>query len=163
MTWCSTSVANTLVPNTPAESVLAALQQRGETLGCAESVTGGLIAARLTDIPGSSAVFLGGVVSYATSVKRALLGVEVASVVAGDAAIEMAVGVRALLSCDWAISTTGVAGPERQEGMPVGTVYVAVAGPRGARFSALRLAGSRAEIRDQACDAALRELLRELG
>lgn len=151
------------MPSTPAESVLAALQKRGETLGCAESVTGGLIAARLTDVPGASAVFVGGVVSYATSVKRALLGVEVSQVVAGDAAIEMAEGARAALSCDWAISTTGVAGPERQEGMPVGTVYVGVAGPRGARFAELRLAGSRTEIREQACAAALDELRRELS
>ncbi|MFI0982896.1 CinA family protein [Streptomyces sp. NPDC021093] len=132
---------------------MAALGARGETLAVAESLTGGLVAGALTGVPGASKVFRGSVTAYATELKRDLLGVapdllrERGAVDAGVAQ-QMAEGVRRVLGADWGISTTGVAGPEPQDGQPVGTVFVAVAGPGGAgKVAALRLNGSRADIR----------------
>ncbi len=134
---------------------------RGETVGCAESLTGGELAALLSGTPGASATFVGGVVSYATRVKREVLGVTAERVVSADCATQMARGVQALLGVDWALSTTGVAGPDRQEGQAVGTVYVGLAGPWGVRSARLSLEGDRATIRSQACVAALHQLLTE--
>lgn len=134
------------------------LLSRGETVGCAESLTGGALADLLSGTPGASATFAGAVVSYATSVKRAVLGVTAAQVVSADAATQMAVGVRALLGVDWALATTGVAGPEKQDDRPVGTVYVALAGPLGVQAHRLTLGGGRTEIRAAACLAALEVL-----
>ena len=105
-----------------------ALQGRSETVGCAESLTGGELAAWLSSTPGASATFTGGVVSYASEVKRDVLGVTAERVVSADCAEQMATGVRQLLGVDWALSTTGVAGPDEQEGQAVGTVYVGIAG-----------------------------------
>lgn len=145
----------------------AALHQtllaRGETIACAESLTGGGLADLLSGTPGASATFLGGVVSYATAVKRDLLGVTAAQVVSADCAAQMATGVQRLLGSDWAVSTTGVAGPEKQDDRPVGTVYVGVAGPLGVQVHRLSLAGDRDAIRAQACAAAIGELRAELG
>lgn len=146
--------------------VAAALHQallaRGETVACAESLTGGGVADLLSATPGASATYVGGVVSYATRVKRELLGVTAAQVVSADCAAQLAGGVRALLRTDWAVSTTGVAGPEKQDDKPVGTVYVGVAGPRGVQVHRLSLQGDRAQIREQACRAAVQALLDEL-
>lgn len=139
------------------------LRDRGETIGCAESLTGGGLADLLSATPGASATFLGGVVSYATAVKRSVLGVTAESVVSADCAAQMATGVRALLGSDWALSTTGVAGPDTQDGEPVGTVYVGVAGSDGVQVRRLALTGDRARIRDQACRAAMEALADELG
>jgi PncC family amidohydrolase len=83
-------------------------------------------------------------------------------VVSADCASQLASGVRALLRTDWAVSTTGVAGPEKQDDKPVGTVYVGVAGPRGVQVHRLSLQGDRAQIREQACRAAVQALLDEL-
>ncbi|MGN6721966.1 MAG: CinA family protein [Marmoricola sp.] len=145
------------------EALQARLLARGETVCCAESLTGGSLASLLSETPGASAVFLGGVVSYATEVKRSVLGVTAPLVVSAECAIEMATGVRGLLGADWAVSTTGVAGPESQEDQPVGTVYVGVAGPEGARAVRLDLEGSREEIRAATCAAAVSELYAALS
>ncbi|WP_432088230.1 CinA family protein [Streptomyces sp. bgisy095] len=121
---------------TEAAGVLALLAERGQTLAVAESLTGGLVAAELTGVPGASASFRGSVTAYATALKHELLGVDAVllaerGAVDPEVASQMAAGVRARLGADWGIATTGVAGPEPQDGQPVGTVYVAVAGPAG--------------------------------
>lgn len=120
-----------------AEAVLDKLKAAGKTLASAESCTGGTIAKMITAIPGSSEVFKGTVVSYATSVKEEVLGVnhedvEKYTVVSQQVAEQMATGVRTLLKTDYAVATTGVAGPGgATDDNPVGTVWIAVAGPQG--------------------------------
>ncbi len=114
--------------------MLARLQAAGHTLAVAESLTGGLLAAALTDIPGSSASFRGGVVSYATELKASLLGVDAAMLARHGAvyppvAAEMAAGVRTRLGASHGLATTGVAGPDPADGQPVGTVHIAVSDP----------------------------------
>lgn len=146
-----------------AARVHQALLARGETVGCAESLTGGGLADLLSGTPGASATFAGAVVSYATAVKRELLGVTAAQVVSADCASQMASGVRDLLGVDWALSTTGVAGPEKQDDKPVGTVYLGVAGPKGVNVHRLSLDGDRGRIRSSACLAAVKALADELG
>ena len=116
------------------------LEDRGETVAVAESLTGGRLAVLLTEAPGSSATFLGGVVSYATEAKIDVLGVdrglvERHGVVSAECARAMARGVRALMGATYGVSTTGVAGPDEQEGKPPGTVYVGVSGPTATRRS----------------------------
>ena len=139
-----------------AAEVLGSLADRGQTLATAESLTGGLLAARLTDVPGASRSFVGAVVSYATEVKESLLGVpaevvETDGVVSRACAVAMAAGVRERLGADWALATTGVAGPDTQEGHPAGTVWVAVSGPGTVEARELHLTGSRADIREATC------------
>ena len=127
--------------------VLAALKEKGLTLGAAESCTGGLIAKRITDLAGASAVFRGGVVSYTNEVKANVLGVprdllDEQGAVCADVARAMAEGARRVLGCDLAVSATGVAGPDSDErGNPVGLVYVALAAPDGCWVRRLDLAG----------------------
>ncbi|HIT32411.1 MAG TPA: competence/damage-inducible protein A [Candidatus Enterenecus stercoripullorum] len=134
--------------------VLEGLKARGLTLGTAESCTGGLLAKRLTDLPGASSVFRGGVVSYTNEVKHRVLGVsqtllDEQGAVCDEVARAMAQGARRVLSCDAAVATTGVAGPDSDEwGNPVGLVYVALAAPEGCWVRKLRLAGAR-ERRDR--------------
>jgi len=146
-----------------AAGVLARLRERGETLACAESLTGGGLAAALTAVPGASASMRGGVVSYATEVKRTVLGVTAELVISAVCAEQMAVGVRDLLGATWGLSTTGVAGPDTQEGQPVGTVFVGVIGPAGAAARRFSLTGSREEIRAATVRAAIGWLGDELG
>jgi nicotinamide-nucleotide amidase len=146
-----------------AASVHQDLLGRGETVACAESITGGGVADLLSGTPGASATFRGAVVAYATEVKRDLLGVTAAQVVSADCAAQLASGVRSLIGSDWAVSTTGVAGPEKQDDKPVGTVYVGVAGPLGVEVHRLALEGDRREIRAQACRAAVQALADELA
>ena len=128
--------------------VLEGLKDRGLTLGAAESCTGGLIAKRLTDIPGASQVFKGGVVSYTNEVKQSALGVphgllEEYGAVSAQVAAAMAEGARQVLGCDVALSSTGVAGPDRDgRDNEVGTMFVAIATPEGTHVRALKL-GSR--------------------
>ncbi|MFI5656409.1 CinA family protein [Streptomyces anulatus] len=154
---------------TAAARVLRLLGVRGETLAVAESLTGGLLAADLTSVPGASRSFRGSVTAYATSLKRDVLGVDESllaerGAVDPEVALRMAVGVRRVLDADWGVSTTGVAGPEPQDGQPVGTVYVAVAGPSGVeKVTALRLNGERADIRSESVRSALELLAGELG
>ncbi len=143
-----------------AERVHQLLREVGGTLATAESLTGGRLAAGLTSVPGASATYLGGVVTYATGLKVSLLGVPAAvveehGVVSAPCAAAMATGVRALTGATYALSTTGVAGPERQEGRSPGTVYVGVAGPDGARAVGLALEGARGEVQEQTCAHAL--------
>jgi len=138
------------------------LLRRGATVACAESLTGGGLADLLSGTPGASATFVGGVVSYATRVKRELLGVTAPLVVSADCAEQLASGVRDLMRVDWAVSTTGVAGPEAQEDQPVGTVFVGVAGPDGVRAHRLSLEGDRGAIRSLACREAVQALADEL-
>jgi PncC family amidohydrolase len=135
---------------------------RGETVACAESITGGGLADLLSGTPGASATFVGGVVSYATRIKRDLLGVTASQVVSADCASQLASGVRGLMGADWAVSTTGVAGPDKQDDKPVGTVYVGVAGPLGVQVHRLSLHGDRATIRADATRAAVQALVDEL-
>jgi nicotinamide-nucleotide amidase len=151
-----------------AARVLALLAERGETLAAAESLTGGLVAAELTAVPGASRAFRGSVTAYATTLKRDVLGVdgtllEQHGAVDPEVAGQMATGVRDVLGAAWGIATTGVAGPEEQDGRPVGTVHVAVAGPgRGAKVTTLRLNGDRAEIRRESVRRVLELLCGEL-
>ena len=145
-----------------AAATVAALQARGATLATAESLTGGRLAALMTEIPGSSEVYLGGVVSYATDVKVEVLDVpralvELSGVVSEECARAMAQGVRRLTGATYGVSTTGVAGPDSQEGKPVGTVYIALARPDGRdAVVALELVGDRGSIQDRTCEEALR-------
>ena len=143
-----------------AEDLHALLRSAGASISTAESLTGGRLAALLTSVPGASATYVGGVVTYATELKRSLLGVPEAlvaehGVVSAPCARAMASGVRALTGATYALATTGVAGPDRQEGHPPGTVFVGVAGPDGDRAVLLQLAGDRAAVQDQTCRAAV--------
>ena len=147
--------------------VLYLLRSRHETLATAESLTGGLLGDLITSVPGSSSFFLGGVISYATELKQSLLGVSDRTVrehgvVSAECAAEMAAGVRRATEATWAVSTTGVAGPEPQEDKPVGLVYVAVTGPRET-VRELRIEGDRLGIRRQACEEALTLLLQTVN
>ncbi|MBO0692811.1 MAG: competence/damage-inducible protein A [Acidimicrobiaceae bacterium] len=119
------------------------LLERGQTLAVAESLTGGLIASRIVSIPGASNWFRGGIVSYASDVKRALLGVGPGPVVSEEAARAMAVGIRDRLGSDVGLSVTGVAGPDPQDGQPVGTVWVGIADRDGGTAQQLALIGRR--------------------
>jgi nicotinamide-nucleotide amidase len=139
--------------------VLDLLRDHGETLAVAESLTGGLVAGRLTAIPGASDVFRGGVVSYASDVKFELLEVSSGPVVNEPAAIEMAEGVQRLLGADIGLSLTGVAGPSTQDDVPVGTVCIGVALPSGSHATTVRLGSLREQIRQFAVISAL-DLLR---
>lgn len=127
--------------------VLEVCRQRDLTLATAESVTGGLVGARLTAIPGASTVFRGAIVSYATEVKQTLLGVGDGPVVSESAARQMAHGVRERLGADIGLSLTGVAGPDEQDGQPVGTLYVGMVGPGFDEVRHTRLPGQREQMR----------------
>lgn len=121
-------------------------------MACAESLTGGLVCAELTAVPGASATVRGGVVAYATDCKVSVLGVDPAltarvGAVDPDVADQMAEGVRRLFDAEVGIATTGVAGPDPQDGQPVGTVHVSVATPAGIVRRRLALGGTREEIR----------------
>lgn len=142
----------------------AALMRAGATVSTAESLTGGRLAAALTATPGASATYVGGVVTYATALKTSLLGVPADlvsrdGVVSATCAAAMAEGARRLTGSTYALSTTGVAGPQQQEGHPVGTVFVAVAGPEGVTGLALELQGDRSGIQERTCREAVSALL----
>jgi nicotinamide-nucleotide amidase len=153
-----------------AAGILAELRHRNETLASAESLTGGMIGALLTDVPGASESYLGGVISYATRLKAVLAGVEDATLaelgpVAARTAVEMAQGVAVKCNADWGLAATGVAGPDDQNGHPVGQVFVAVSHQRSDLLSVreLSLEGDRTMIRQLAADASLRLLAEALG
>ncbi|RJL26651.1 CinA family protein [Bailinhaonella thermotolerans] len=149
--------------------MLGALRGRGETVATAESLTGGLIGATLTRVPGASYAFRGGIIAYATDVKRSVLGVsgellERHGAVHPDVAAQMARGAREITGSSYGVAVTGVAGPEPQDGQPVGTVYLGVHGPDGlSRVRALRLAGDREAIREATAGEALAFLGELLG
>ena len=128
--------------------VLNLLRERNLTLAIAESVTGGMVSSRLTAIPGSSDVLIGGIVSYASEVKYDVLNVPNGPVVTPDCARAMAEGVREALKADVGISTTGVAGPAEQEGQPVGTVHLGIAFGDHVEAQSTQLPGDRARVRE---------------
>jgi nicotinamide-nucleotide amidase len=144
-----------------ARGVVGLGTEMGLTVGTAESCTGGLVAGALTAVPGSSAVVLGGVVSYACSVKHSVLGVgqdvlDGVGAVSRECACQMAEGARRVLSSDVAVSVTGIAGPGGAEpGKPVGTVWFGLATPRGAKARLCHLEGDRDEVRRAAVLEAL--------
>ena len=142
--------------------VLDLLRAQGLSLGLAESVTGGLVSARLTAIPGASDVFRGAVVSYASDVKHDLLDVAPGPVVNEPAAVQMAEGARRVLGADVGLGLTGVAGPTEQDDVPVGTVRIAVAVPTGTHAVTLRLGTQRDQIRQFAVISSLDLLRRRL-
>jgi nicotinamide-nucleotide amidase len=150
--------------------VLRLLGAGGWTLATAESLTGGLVGELLTGVPGASAVYVGGLITYATRLKATLAGVDQQVLdehgpVAEITAAQMAAGVAMRCGADWGLALTGVAGPQMQDGHPVGQVFVGVAGPTTAdlRVTELRLSGDRVHIRRQAADKALRLLEEALG
>jgi nicotinamide-nucleotide amidase len=151
-----------------AADLVARLTAAGQTVAVAESLTGGLVAAALTDIAGASIVVRGGVIAYATDLKAQVLGVDevlLAQVGAVDADVaeQMASGVRSLMGATYGVATTGVAGPDQVDGKPVGTVYVAVVGPGSSRVKALSLSGDRGDVRAYSVLAVLALLAEELG
>jgi len=148
--------------------VLRLLTERKQTLAVAESCTGGGLGERLTRVSGSSAAFLGGVISYANEVKEDFLGVSVETLnangaVSRECAIEMAEGVRRRLRADWGISITGVAGPKGgTPKKPVGLVYIGISGPDGTKVEEYRFQGNRENIRLRAVQNALIQIWQRL-
>lgn len=143
-------------------AVVTLLEQQGLTLAVAESVTGGLIASRITDVPGASRVFRGGVVAYASDVKRSLLGVPDGPVVSGPAAEAMADGVRRALGADVGLGVTGVAGPTEQEGQAPGTVWFGIAVDDRVESMRVRFPGDRFRVRQFSTISLLDALRRRL-
>lgn len=155
-----------------AAQLVRLLGQQGRTIAVAESLTGGLVAATIVGVPGASAVFRGGVVAYATDVKASVLGVDPGllgrvGAVDPDVADEMAYGVARLLGADYGLATTGVAGPDLQDGQPVGTVFVSVVGPEAGPAATIGLtldpSLGRAGIRQAALDEALSAAVDHIG
>jgi nicotinamide-nucleotide amidase len=151
-----------------AETALALLLRAQASLATVESLTGGRLAALITAVPGASASYLGGFVTYATEVKESMVGVphelvERYGVVSAECARAMATGCRDATGATYAVSTTGVAGPDRQEGKPVGMVFVGIAGPDGVAAVTMELVGDRHQIQDRACREALSALCGTLG
>ena len=144
------------MPFDQAGEILSTLRSANQTLATAESITGGLLSGALTDVPGSSDVFLGGVIAYSPAIQSTLLGVDGAlirahGVVSKEVSLAMAVGACSRLGSDWAIATTGVAGPGESDGVAAGTVWIAIVGQSGGRITEfterLSLAGNRQEVR----------------
>jgi nicotinamide-nucleotide amidase len=139
------------------------LRAGGSTVATAESLTGGRLAVALTDVPGASETYVGGVVAYATELKQSFLGVderlvEQYGVVSAECAKAMASGVRAVTGATYGLATTGVAGPGEQEGKPAGAVFVGISGPGVLEAVALELAGKRAQVQDRTSRAAFEAL-----
>ena len=156
-----------------APEVVARLTERGLTIAVAESLTGGQLVASLVDVPGASATVVGGVVAYNTALKHSVLGVS-ADLLASRGAVDpevarqMATGVRVALAVDGkradvGIATTGVAGPDPQDGKPVGTVYLGLAIGDRVQSVALSLSGSRRDIQSATVQHALATLLAALN
>lgn len=146
-----------------AQETVRLLTERSRTVATAESLSGGLLGAMITAVPGASAVYRGGVIAYATDLKVDLLDVpgEVVAehgVISAECAEAMAAGVRERARATYGLGLTGVAGPDLQEGHPAGTVYVGLATPDGVTSVRLALRGDRDAVRSGACRAAL-ELL----
>lgn len=157
--------------NEGAAKVIATLKDRTLSLAVAESLTGGLIGATLTSVPGSSAVFLGGVTTYATRLKTDLLDIPVDTirqntVVSEEVAIAMASGLQVKTDADWVIAVTGVAGPDPQDGHDPGEVWICIVGPRIPTVPFVphvqrhQFEGDREAVRTQTVDAAFQMLLR---
>lgn len=155
-----------------AAEVVHRLSSRGETLAFCESLTAGLASATVAEVSGASAVLRGGLITYATDLKVALAHVpqeliDEHGVVSPETAVAMAKGTRLVCDATWALALTGVAGPDSQDGHPVGEVFIACAGPQGVEVVRAHngeddskvLSGQRNEIRTQAVDCALELLL----
>jgi nicotinamide-nucleotide amidase len=143
-----------------ASSVVKRLTKKKATLSVAESITGGGLAAAITEVAGSSKVFLGGVIAYADEIKVNQLDVDAKTLkkftaVSEEVAKEMAIGVRKKFNSDYAIATTGVAGPGKAYGQKAGTVWVAIASKKEVFAIALALSGSRDLIRHATIESAL--------
>lgn len=154
--------------NRSAQLIVESLTKREESIAIAESLTGGGLSSALTDVPGTSHVFLGSVIAYSVDIKIRELGVKKSSietfgVVSEEVAWEMAEGIRSKFGSDWAISTTGVAGPGPSHGINAGTVWIAIIGPSVREAIALALEGDRSAVRHGAIESALGTLARILG
>ena len=156
------------MPNSDASALVALLKQKGLTVSTAESCTGGLIASTIVDVPGASAVFPGGAVTYASSVKTALLGVpedliRLRGVVSSDVAAAMAEGARKRFGTDLAVSVTGVAGPDGgTPETPVGCVYIGIATKDKTVAFREDIPGDREQVRRGAAERAIRRCLTAL-
>lgn len=157
-----------------AERVIATLTERTVSLAVAESLTGGLLGATLTRVPGASKVYLGGTIAYDTRLKTDLIGVPTElirehSVVSEEVALAMALGLQERTDADWTVAVTGVAGPGPQDGHEPGEVWVCVLGPRIPSLPQLQQVqrfdfdGDRETVRDATVEAALAMLLRALA
>jgi PncC family amidohydrolase len=150
------------------EAIAATIAAGGVTLATAESCSGGLIAHRITDVPGSSQYFRGGIVAYSNEAKESLLGVPhdllaVHGAVSEPVARAMAEGARRVFGADYAVGVTGIAGPTGgSTEKPVGLVYIAVAGPSGTISATNRFNGSREAIKEQTAEKTLTLLLEQL-
>lgn len=154
-----------LTAGTEAAELVAALRACGRTVATAESLTAGLVAATIAGVPGASAVLRGGLVVYATDLKHSLAGVDervlgTEGPVAASTAEQLAVGARIRCGADWGVSLTGVAGPDPQDGIGAGTVFLGLVGPGHTEVVRLKLTGDRWNIRFTATRAAVQELLR---
>lgn len=149
-----------------ARAIIEDLRLRGESLSVAESLTGGGLGAAITAIPGSSDVFVGGLIAYQTPVKELILNVPKSlidefGVVSEEVAVAMAEGSRKLFNSTWAISTTGVAGPGPSDGVEAGTVWIAIRGPVN-QSTALAIQGEREEVRNACLSSAITAFARIL-
>lgn len=154
-------------PRPVADAVVMRLRELDLSIGTAESLTGGLVCAALTSVPGASTVVRGGVVAYASEVKADVLGVDPdllarEGAVCEPVAAQLADGIRRVLGCAVGVSTTGVAGPDPADGQPVGTVFVGASGPWGILVEELTLTGDRDQIRSASVLAVLTLLERAL-
>lgn len=153
-----------------ARSLIELLTSRGQTISVCESLTGGLLGSALTNVPGASAAFCGGVIAYTPELKSSLVGVPPHTisefgVVSRQTAVAMAEGIRDVCGTDWGIATTGVAGPEAHGGQPPGTVWLAVAGSRP-ELGLVQLhlvPGDRTQVRRDSVRAAIALAVEALG
>lgn len=153
------------------EQILTRLRDSRQTLSVAESLTGGLLGGAITSVAGASDVFVGGILAYSARLKSELLGVDLQQiqefgVVSREVALAMATGAQAATKSDWAIATTGVAGPGPSEGVPPGRVWIAIVGPgalRGEYAQELNLPGERQQVRSATIARALEAFTRILS
>jgi nicotinamide-nucleotide amidase len=156
-----------MATNVHAATIIESLKVRGETVSVAESLTGGGLGHALTQIPGASEVFIGGIIAYTADVKVNFLGVSQSTideftVVSEEVAIAMAEGARVKIGTTWAISTTGIAGPGDYMGIREGTVWIAIAGPISHTLQ-LTLDGGRDGVRQGAISSAIGNFARILS
>ena len=147
-----------------AQELVSLAKENNLKIGCAESLTSGLVASKIGSVPGASKVFAGAIISYMYSVKEKILNVDSKilkekGAVNEDTAKQMAIGAREKLGCDFCVSTTGIAGPDKDEfGTPVGTVFIACASKANCESKKLSLKGTREQIRQEAANEAVRFL-----
>ena len=145
---------------TSAEEIVKALKKKKRTMVTAESITGGGLGAAITDVPGASEVFLGGLITYSDKAKQSILQVATRlltkhTAVSEEVAAAMAESARLQFKSDYAIATTGVAGPGKAYGQKAGTVWIAIASKSEVQTIALQLAGDRLEVRHATIESAL--------